>query len=96
MSRLVSLSLSLGNVMEEIVPERPDEARKDTKVMGSCCHGFPKGRSCFTDLCVFHVEVTRFVDKDRAVAGINCDFAVKTLCFLPLHAPRETKKVQVV
>ena len=70
--------------MEENVQESTAKPRKDMKVMGSGRREFTKGKSRLTDLRVSSVEVTSFVDEERAVAGVYLDLLVKPLTLCPL------------
>ena len=68
--RLPRLTSFAGKAMEEMVLESTAKARKEKKVLGNCECGFRKGKRCLSELRVFCVEVTRFVDEERAVAGV--------------------------
>ena len=69
---------------EEVVQESTAKPRKDEEVMGSHQREFTKGKSCLADLRVFSVEVTSFVEEERAVAGVYLGFFVKPLTLSPL------------
>lgn len=64
----VSLTLILGNVMEQIVLSAI-----------TCCvvykNGFTKGRSCSTNLISFYHKVTWLVDERKAVDFVYPDFS---------------------
>ena len=64
------MMLFQGQLMAKILPESIAGLLKDKKVVGSCQHAFTKGKWCLTDLRLFSVDVTSFVDAERAVAGV--------------------------
>ena len=68
--RLVSLPSFLGNVMEEIPPERTEEVKMNVMGSGQC--GFTKGKSCWSDLCVIHVDTTRCCTRGEEYLLLSC------------------------
>ena len=67
-----------------MVLESTAKPSKDKQAMESHRRGFTKGKSCLTDLRVFSVEVTSFVDDERVVAGVYLDLSVKPLTLSPV------------
>ena len=52
-SRLVSLTLIPGTVMEQLILEIISIHRKDKKVTQDSQHGFTEGKSCLSNLAAF-------------------------------------------
>ncbi|KAK4830236.1 hypothetical protein QYF61_009303 [Mycteria americana] len=71
--RLVSLTLILGNVMEQLILGTMSRHIKDKKITRSSQYGFNKGKSCLTNLIKFYNELTVLVDEGRAVDIVYLD-----------------------
>ncbi|KAK4806616.1 hypothetical protein QYF61_013871 [Mycteria americana] len=72
--RPVSLILTHGNTMEQLILETFPRHMNSKKIIRHSQHEFTKGKSCFTHLITFSSQMIAFVDKGRAVV-IVC------LCF---------------
>lgn len=72
--KLISLASIPRKVMEQITAEAVLKHIKDKKVTGSTQHGFMKMKSCLTNLMAFYDEITRLVDKQRAVDTVYVAF----------------------
>ncbi|KAK4827767.1 hypothetical protein QYF61_021512 [Mycteria americana] len=73
--RPVSLTLVLGNVMEQIILSAITWHVQDNQVIRPSQHGFMKGRSCLTNLISFYDKVTPSVDEEKAVDVVYRDFS---------------------
>lgn len=74
--RPVSVTLTPGKVMEQILLEVICKRIKDMKVIRSSRHGFTKGKSCLAKLIAFYDETTSSVDRERASNIVCCDTSV--------------------
>ncbi|GAB0179468.1 mitochondrial enolase superfamily member 1 [Grus japonensis] len=72
--RPVSLTSIPGKVMEQLILEVTSKHVEEKVVRGGQ-HGFPKGKSCLTNLTAFYNSMTRWVDEGRAVDVVYCDFS---------------------
>ena len=66
-SRLVSVTLIPGKVMEQRTLESICKHMKGKMVIGSSQPGFAKGQFCLTKLTALYNEVTSLLDEGRAV-----------------------------
>ncbi|GAB0195155.1 mitochondrial enolase superfamily member 1 [Grus japonensis] len=73
--RLVSLTLVLGKVMEQIILSAIAQHVQDNQVIRPSQHGFMKGRSCLTNLISSYDKVTHLVDEGKAVDVVYLDFS---------------------
>src|SRR6218665_2617889 len=61
--------------MERIIKNDMTEHLAEYNVINNSQHGFPKGRSCLTNLLEFLEEVYEKLDEGRAVDVLYLDFA---------------------
>ncbi|KAK4826726.1 hypothetical protein QYF61_010979 [Mycteria americana] len=73
--RLVSLTLVLENVMEQIILSAITWHVQDNQVIRPSQHAFMKGRSCLTNLIPFYDKVTCLVDAGKTVDDVYLDFS---------------------
>ena len=72
--RPIILTLILGKVTKQILPETISKHTKAKKVNGSSHHGFMKGKSCLSNLTALCNEVTGLVNERRAVNIVYLEF----------------------
>jgi len=73
--RLVSLTSTLGKMMEQLILEAIIKQVEEKKVIRSSQHGFTKGKSCLTSLITFYDGMTGWVDEGRGVDVVYLDFS---------------------
>ncbi|CAM5112066.1 unnamed protein product [Natator depressus] len=73
--RPVSLTSVPGKIMEQVLKESILKHLEERKVIRNSQHGFPKGKSCLTNLIAFYDEITGSVDEGKAVDMLFLDFS---------------------
>ncbi|KAK4806138.1 hypothetical protein QYF61_001061 [Mycteria americana] len=73
--RPVSLTSVPGKIMEKIILGTVERHLKDNAIIRHSQHGFPKGKSCLSNLISFYDKVTRLVDEGKAVDVVFLDFS---------------------
>ncbi|GAB0180050.1 mitochondrial enolase superfamily member 1 [Grus japonensis] len=68
------VTLIPGKVMKQLILETISRHMKDKKMIRSSQHGFAEGNSHFTNLIIFHDEMTGLVEKGRALDIIYLHF----------------------
>jgi len=72
---LVSLTSILGKMMEQLILDVIVKQVEEKKVIRSSQHGFPKRKSCLTNLIAFYDGMTVWVDDGRPVDVVYLDFS---------------------
>lgn len=80
--KLVSLTSTLGNVMEQQILQTICRHIKDETSTRSSQHGIREGKSCLTNLINFCDEVTGRADEVRAAYIVYLDFSKVHLDYL--------------
>ena len=73
--RPISLTSVPKKVMEQIILGAITDQLKVNQRIRPSQHGFTNGRSCLTNLISFYDEMTRLVDKGKAVDVVYLDFS---------------------
>jgi len=73
--RPVSLTSTLGKVMEQLILEVINKQVEEKKVVRSSQHGFTKGKLFLTSLIAFSNGMTGWIDEGRAVDVVYLDFS---------------------
>lgn len=72
---VVSLTSTLGKVMEQILLEVITKHAEEQNVMRSSQYEFTRGKSCLTNLIAVCDGMAGWIDKRRAVAVVYLDFS---------------------
>ena len=65
----------VGKLLEKILRDRIYAHLELNNLISDRQHGFVRGRSCLTNLAEFFEEVTKTIDKGRAVDVVYMDFS---------------------
>ena len=73
--RPVNLTSVVGKFLEKMLRDRIYARLEENGLVSDRQHGFVWGRSCLTNLIEFFEEVTKVIDKGRAVDVVYMDFS---------------------